>query len=534
MSDRKPDILLVDDRAENIMVLRATLSSLEVNMVSASSGREALKLLLDNDFAVILLDVMMPEIDGFETARLIREREKSRLTPIIFITAMSLNDADAFKGYSVGAVDYIMKPFVPEILRSKVSVFVDLFKKSEELKRQQEIIRQIEQREYQAKLRETTQRMEAENEIVRTEHRAVRGMVQHAPMGFVRLAAKQVVSDLNPLFAEQYGLPPENVIGLPLRSLVPWLPEHVFQALERNEPFHYQRLQLQSTAMQDDSHDRFCDLATWPVIDASGQSNGNIMLSVDVTERVRLDRQRSDFVATLAHDLQTPVIASDRALALLLDKASKSLAPDLLNLVSMLKKNNQNLLHMIESLLDVYHYEEGARALYFDDVDLRLLATTCVEELMALADEQGLILTSRLPRKAIIAKADRTAIRRVLTNLLDNAIKFTPRGGTIEVVVAVENDEVLLEVIDSGVGVPPEDLQRLFDRYWHGRAHKTYKASSGLGLYLCRQIVDAHKGRIEVESEVGKMTAFKVYLPIAQRDIESEAAAQSTAKTEAS
>ncbi|HEY9716985.1 MAG TPA: response regulator, partial [Trichormus sp.] len=187
LTDRKPEILLVDDRAENIMVLRATLSSLDVTMVDANSGREALKLLLDREFAVILLDVMMPEIDGFETARLIREREKSRLTPIIFITAMSLNDADAFKGYSVGAVDYIMKPFVPDILRSKVSVFVDLFKKTEELKRQQDIIRQIEQREYQAKLRETTQRMEAETEIVRTEHRAVRAMVQHAPMGFARL-----------------------------------------------------------------------------------------------------------------------------------------------------------------------------------------------------------------------------------------------------------------------------------------------------------------------------------------------------------
>jgi len=534
LSERKPDILLVDDRPENIMVLRATLSSPDVNLVDATSGKEALKLVLDREFAVILLDVMMPEIDGFDTARLIREREKSRHTPIIFITAMSLGDADAFKGYSVGAVDYITKPFVPEILRSKVAVFVDLFKKTEELKRQSEIIRQIEQREYQAQLRETTQRMEAETENVRTEHRAVRAMVQHAPMGFARLVAKQVVSDLNPVFAEQYGLPDGNVIGKPLKELVPWLPEPLFQAVERNEPFHFQRLKVEPNGQSDEAHERFCDLATWPIINANGSSNGNIMLSVDVTERVRLDQQRSDFVATLAHDLQTPVIASDRALTLLLDKASKSLSPDLLNLVSMLKKNNENLLHMIESLLEVYHYEEGARALYFDDVDMRLLVTTCVDELMPLADEQGLILTSRLPRKAVIAKADRTAIRRVLTNLLDNAIKFTPMGGTIEVSVSADNDEVVLEVADSGVGVPPEDLQRLFERYWHGRAHRTYKASSGLGLYLCRQIVDAHKGRIEVESEVGKMTTFKVYLPIVQRESVTEQTAQSTANLEAS
>ncbi len=119
---------------------------------------------------------------------------------------------------------------------------------------------------------------------------------------------------------------------------------------------------------------------------------------------MRLDQQRNDFVATLAHDLQTPVIASDRALSLLLDKASASLAPDMLNLVSMLKKNNQNLLHMIESLLDAYHYEEGARALYFDDVDMRILVGTCVEELTPLAEQQGLTLKAKIPRKPVVAR----------------------------------------------------------------------------------------------------------------------------------
>ncbi len=110
-------------------------------------------------------------------------------------------------------------------------------------------------------------------------------------------------------------------------------------------------------------------------------------------------------------------------------------------------------------------------------------------------------------------------MRRVLTNLMDNAIKFTPAGGTVEVGVAMVGDEVMFDVTDSGVGVPPEDLKRLFDRYWHGRSHKAYKASNGLGLYLCRQIVDAHKGRIECVSEVGKMTSFRVYLPIDQQKL---------------
>src|SRR5271170_1532434 len=113
--EEKVNILLVDDRIENLIALKAILKPLNQNIIEAHSGREALKCILDYEFAAVLLDVMMPDMDGFETAELIRGREKSRLTPIIFVTAMFLEDAHAFRGYSVGAVDYIMKPFAPEI-----------------------------------------------------------------------------------------------------------------------------------------------------------------------------------------------------------------------------------------------------------------------------------------------------------------------------------------------------------------------------------------------------------------------------------
>ncbi len=135
-------ILLVDDQPENLLSASAVLEALGQEVVKAESGRQALRYLLEQDFAVILLDVMMPEMDGFETAALIRQRERSRLTPIIFLTALGRSEEHVLRGYGLGAVDYMTKPFVPEILRSKVSIFVEMHRKSVLLARQSELLEQ--------------------------------------------------------------------------------------------------------------------------------------------------------------------------------------------------------------------------------------------------------------------------------------------------------------------------------------------------------------------------------------------------------
>jgi CheY-like chemotaxis protein/anti-anti-sigma regulatory factor len=140
-SQETVNILMVDDHPQNLMALEAVLGDMGQNLVRANSGREALKHLLDREFALILLDVQMPGLDGYETAALAREREQSRHTPIIFLTAINQSDAQMFKGYSSGAVDYMFKPFVPEVLRAKVSVFVDLYRSAQEVRRQAELLR---------------------------------------------------------------------------------------------------------------------------------------------------------------------------------------------------------------------------------------------------------------------------------------------------------------------------------------------------------------------------------------------------------
>jgi PAS domain S-box-containing protein len=512
---QRVNVLLVDDRQENLLALDAALRPLGENLIQASSGKEALRQLLDHDVAVILMDVKMPGMDGFETAALIRQRARTALTPIIFITAQFGEDEHLSRGYSVGAVDYIIKPFSPDVLRSKVSVFVELYRKTEEIKRQSEIIRQIEQREYEHRLEEAKRRMEAQNYRVLLERQITQAIVEHAPLGILRVDNSLTISEVNRVFTEQFNCTTEALMRKNLVIALPNLPQSLVEAIQTGEQYQVEQFKVGIESESTDP-ERYLDLTVWPVKAQDGETMGTVLLAMDVTERVWLNQQREDFVATLAHDLQTPVIASDRACELLLAAANEKLDPDSLKMISMLKKNNQNLLGMIQSLLEVYRYQSGAQSLYLDSVDVRLLTSRCAEDLAPLVEKQGLSLTTEFDGESLFALADRTAIRRVIMNLLDNAIKFTPSGGSIAVFVHSSDESIIIEISDNGPGISEKDLGHLFKRYWHGQGHKTYKPSCGLGLYLCKQIIEAHLGQISCESTVGAGSKFTVVLPTAR------------------
>jgi serine phosphatase RsbU (regulator of sigma subunit) len=169
-------ILVVDDEPRNLVGLSAILSGMDVDLIKAHSGLEALRILHQENVPLILMDVKMPNMDGFETAELIRQREKCKDTPIIFLTAFGTDDAQIFRGYSLGAVDYLFKPLVSQVLRSKVAVFVDIFQKREQAKRHTALLRQIEQREHERQLAEMKARFDAER--VRQEIRIAREVQQ--------------------------------------------------------------------------------------------------------------------------------------------------------------------------------------------------------------------------------------------------------------------------------------------------------------------------------------------------------------------
>lgn len=250
-----------------------------------------------------------------------------------------------------------------------------------------------------------------------------------------------------------------------------------------------------------------------------------LRLKHSVDERDEIARQREDFVSRLTHDLRTPLVAADRMLNLLQQKALGEITPQMKEAFITMERSNQNLLKMVNTLLEVYRYEADRKNLNFSEVDMPQLIQEIVEELAPMAEEKESKVKlhygktpDAIGKTMGLVRGDRLELRRLLTNLIGNALKFTDNGA-IDIRLSAEEPNVSgnfkskcvkIEVEDTGVGISAEDLSLLFERFRPGQ-HK--RSGSGLGLHLCKRIVEAHNGTIDVDSEVGKGTLFIVRLP---------------------
>ncbi|MEL6579130.1 MAG: hybrid sensor histidine kinase/response regulator [Cyanobacteria bacterium J06621_12] len=220
--------------------------------------------------------------------------------------------------------------------------------------------------------------------------------------------------------------------------------------------------------------------------------------------------QRENFVSCLTHDLRTPLVAANRMLDLITQSAFGDVTEEQKEAIANIVSSNNNMLEMLNTLLETHHYELGQKTLSFITVDLPKMITEVVTELEPLATEKGIKLQSDLATGIFELKGDRLELRRVITNLVGNAIKFTD-SGSVKVSLSQDGAEALVKVADTGIGISPEDQAAVFQRYHQGN-HR--RAGKGLGLYLCQQIINAHGGRLTVNSTVGEGTTFTFTLPI--------------------
>jgi signal transduction histidine kinase len=244
-----------------------------------------------------------------------------------------------------------------------------------------------------------------------------------------------------------------------------------------------------------------------------------LRLKHSVDERDEIARQRADFVSRLTHDLRTPLVAADRMLNLFQQGALGEMSPQMEEAVTTMTRSNRNLLDMVNTLLEVYRFEAGRKVLNFATVDLKEIINEVIQELNPLAEEKGLTLTKQdkiEETQPTVVEGDRLELRRVFTNLVGNAIKFTDEGWVeirLQPVTEGEKPCIAIEVEDTGPGVPAEDQKTLFERFRKG---KHSNSGSGLGLHLSQRILESHNGSITLDSEVGKGSLFTVKLPVKQ------------------
>jgi hypothetical protein len=535
-------ILMVDDHPANLVALEATLSPLGHRMVSASSGQEALKALLTEEFAVILLDVQMPHLDGFETAALIRAHPRTAQTPIIFITAIHRDPPHVFQGYARGAADYLSKPFDPSVLRAKVAVFVDLYLREKRIAAQA------------AQLRERER-----EDLRRRGEQRVQQLVDSMPLALWALRGDGTVYYCNRASTEYSGFVGDGEGGDAARLVHPDDLEPLRQAWEaayaRGEALD---TQCRLRRAQDGSFRWHVGRAV-PERDEAGVVTGWIVTAADierqkkaedeyarVVERERqaraeaeaASRAKDEFLATLSHELRTPLAAMVGWTRML---RSGNLTPEKSRkALETIERNAKAQADLIEDILDVSRIITGKLRLEIQSMDLGAVARAAVEAVRPAADAKGIHLEMTLGALPASFRGDPSRLQQVIWNLLSNAIKFTRPGGH----VALEVEEscppgeaqglsgVRVTVRDDGRGIDPAFIPFMFERFRQiDSTSKRAHGGLGLGLAIVRHLVELHGGTVEVESPgEGHGATFRCTLPT-RRDPEPVAAAQPVRRT---
>jgi PAS domain S-box-containing protein len=512
----KASILIVDDRPDKLLALESILSDLGQNVVCVRSGKEALRRLLKQNFAVILLDVSMPEMDGFETASLIRKRIDSEHTPIIFITSIGNTENQIARGYAAGAVDYILTPIVPEVLRTKVSVFVELHKQSELIKLQAAQIRQAEQARHERQLAEFSGRLLSETKRNRFFTLAVDMLALADSEGrFLQT---------NPSWEAVLGYSAAELSALNTRDLAH--PEDR-EAFARN----LDKLKTKTVPVEFEARcchkDGSCRWLYWtaaPFIsedlvyffardvtrrkEAEAQvSRLNHELERRVAALTEANRELEAFNYSIAHDLRAPLRSMSGFARALVEDESQSLTEIGQEYARRIHRSAR---FMDALLLDLLTYSRLARGeLILSPVDL----DEVVRELVAVMDKEIVEIKASIEIASPLGlvHAHLPTLKQIIGNLISNSVKFvvperTPR---IRIYSTPGPGTLRLWVEDNGIGIAPEHHDKIFWLFHRLQDAQKYPGT-GIGLALVRKGAERMGGRAGVISKRGEGSRFWV------------------------
>lgn len=511
-ADEKVNILMVDDQPSKLLSYEVILADLDENLIKASSAKEALSILLKTDVAVVLMDVSMPELDGFELADMIREHPRFGKTAIIFISGVHLTDSDKINGYRRGAVDYISVPVIPEVLRAKIGVFVELHRKTRLLERlNSELERRVADRTEELRQSETHHRERAELLELATEAIIVRDL--GGAIRFWNAGAESL-----------YGWCREDVVGRDLHQLL----GTTFPTSRRDtENALLERKAWDGNLTVRTRDGRELVVATRKVLNREGTAI--LEIQRDITAQIQAEealRQAEKLAAMgrvagiIAHEINNPLEAITNAFYLL--RNHPSLDEEARYYASMAEQELQRASHITRQTLSFYRDSKQPIALSVTDL---------LDNVVEL--QQRPILANRITLEKKYAcpglvRGFPGELRQVFLNLISNAIQAMGAGGMLRLRVSEATDwetqrrGIGVSVIDTGNGIRPEDAERLFQPFFTTKSAK----GTGLGLWISKGIVQKYEGRIGFRtfyaSEGRACTCFRVFLPASAEDLQNE------------
>src|SRR6266542_1337368 len=545
--NERANILAVDDNPAKLMTLSAILAELNENVVTASSGREALRFLLQEEFAVVLLDVHMPSMDGFETAALIRQRKSSEHTPIIFVTSYP-DDTHAARGYSLGAVDYILAPVDPEVLKTKVVVFVELFKKAAQVRMQAQALEHRAQ-----KLQRLTRASLAINsalspdqmlQVVADLARDILGARQaeavaapdqkwSAPRTAVSLSPGSEGAGEQPVLRDQAALLSllsaiRGTIQIPRGSVSSdW---DGFLASERPARLGWLAAPLTGRDgcnmgllhLLEKNDGEFTEDDEAILTQLAQMSSIAIENAVNAEAR-EANRMKDEFLTTLSHELRTPLSAILGWTRLL--RSGQLDSERTAHAIRVIERNVLAQTKLIDDLLDVSRIITGKLRLQLRGAMLSSVIEASMESMRPAAEAKEIRIRfdNHLPPGDDRVTGDPDRLQQIIWNLISNAIKFTPARVRVTGTLSRHEGQFEIAVSDTGKGMTQDFLTRVFDRFRQADSSTTRSQGGlGIGLAIARHLTELHGGSISAESAgPDRGSRFRVFLPAVALGLEA-------------
>ena len=485
----KADILVIDDTPENLALLSQMLTEKGYKVRSVTKGSTAIRGAKAVPPDLIMLDVKMPEMNGYEVCQQLKTDDRTKDIPIIFISALG-DVFDKIKAFQVGGVDYITKPFQVEEVLARLDTHLTIRNLQIKLEAQNSQLQQ-----------EIAEKTAAEDKFAK----AFRACPN--PIAIADYESGRVL-EINKSFLQMSNYDAAEVVDRNIEQIYSGSAFAVYkQALSKLDTQDFVRnLELEFPTK---SGQIKILLLSMELIELDG-SKCTLQILNDITERKRLE---NEFISLVSHELRTPMTSTIGALDLLNSGRLGTLSDRGKNILQVAIRNSERLIRLVNDILDLERMKSGKIAIEPSACNLKNLMVQAAETMQAMAAKERVQLI--VEPCDVVLNLDSDRILQTFTNLLSNAIKFTEPGGVVRLTAKVEDSICQIIVRDTGRGIPEDKLESIFERFQQVDASDSRsKGGTGLGLAICRHIIEEHNGRIWVESILGQGSTFYINLPL--------------------